>query len=367
MPKTKQPFYAKAPEAKKILVGLSGGVDSAVALYLLQQQGYQVEAAFMKNFSDKVNIKGECPWIKDREEAYRVAAKLKVPIQTFDFQKEYSEKVIDYIFESYQAGMTPNPDILCNNEIKFKLFLEKALKLGFDKIATGHYARIIEDKHGFHLLRGQDSNKDQSYFLAGLTQSQLAKALFPIGDLEKTEVRKIAKQAKLPNADRKDSQGICFIGKVDLKTFLQQKIKPQKGNIVDTEGNKLAEHEGVWYYTIGQRKGLDIGGGGPWYVVSKNLKKNEIVVGHIDDEKLYNKSIQITDTHWLGKKYKLPLKAKAQIRYRQPGQDVTIYQSELDSASPIVATFKKAQKGVASGQILAVYDKDELIASAKII
>lgn len=368
MTNKKQPSCAKAPEAKKILVGLSGGVDSAVALYLLQKQGYEVEAAFMKNFSDKVNIKGECPWIQDREEAYRVAAKLKVPIQTFDFQKEYHDKVVNYIFESYQAGLTPNPDILCNNEIKFKLFLEKAMELGFDKIATGHYAQVVEDKDGFHLLRGKDPNKDQSYFLAGLNQKQLSKALFPIGDLEKPEVRKIAKEARLPNADRKDSQGICFIGKVDLKTFLQQKIKPKKGDIVDTQGNKLAEHEGVWYYTIGQRKGLDIGGGGPWYVVSKNIDKNEIVVGHIDDEKLYNKSVQVGDIHWLAKEYDLPLKAKAQIRYRQPAQEVNIVSvCSPNSSCTALADFEEEQKGIASGQILAIYKDKELIGSAKIL
>lgn len=345
---------------QKILVGLSGGVDSAVALYLLKKQGYEVEAAFMKNFSEKVNIKGECPWKEDRMMAYRVAAHLKVPIQTFDFQKEYHDKVVNYIFDSYQAGLTPNPDVLCNNEIKFKLFLEKAIKLGFDKIATGHYANIKEDKNGFHLLRGVDPNKDQSYFLAGLNQKQLSKAVFPIGDIIKPEVRKIAKKAKLPNADKKDSQGICFIGKIDLKTFLKQKIKPKAGDIVDTKGNKLGTHEGVWYYTIGQRKGLDIGGSGPWYVVSKDIKNNKVIVGHVDDEALYNKSVQISNLHWLGKEHKLPLKAKAQIRYRQPGQNVILVSANK-------AEFKKPQAGVASGQILAIYKKDELIASGNIV
>jgi tRNA-uridine 2-sulfurtransferase len=345
---------------QKILVGLSGGVDSAVALYLLQKQGYEVEAAFMKNFSEKVNIKGECPWKEDRLMAYRVAAHLKVPIQTFDFEKEYHDKVVNYIFDSYQAGLTPNPDVLCNNEIKFKLFLERAIKLGFDKIATGHYANVKEDKNGWHLLRGLDSNKDQSYFLAGLNQGQLSKAVFPIGDIVKPEVRKIAKKAKLPNADKKDSQGICFIGKIDLKTFLSQKIKPKSGDIVDTSGNKLGLHQGVWFYTIGQRKGLDIGGSGPWYIVEKDIKNNKLIVGHIDDEALYNKSVQISDLHWLGKEHKLPLKAKAQIRYRQVGQDITLVSTDK-------AEFKKPQAGVASGQILAVYKKNELIASGNII
>ena len=343
---------------EKILVGLSGGVDSAVAALLLKEQGYQVEAAFMKNFSEAINLKGECPWKEDRQMAYRVAAHLDIPIHTFNFEKEYEQKIVNYIFESYQAGLTPNPDVLCNNEIKFKLFLEKALEMGFDKIATGHYAQVKEDEDGFHLLRGVDNNKDQSYFLAGLNQAQLSKAMFPIGNIAKPEVRKIAKQAKLPNADRKDSQGICFIGKVDLKTFLQQKIKPKTGDIVDTEGNKLGEHQGVWYYTIGQRKGLDLPGG-PWYIVSKDIKDNKIVVGKSDSDELYTKDVQISDLHWLGKEYKLPLKAQAQIRYRQTAQDITLSANK--------ATFTKAQQGVASGQVLAIYMGNELVASANII
>lgn len=345
---------------EKILIGLSGGVDSAVAAYLLQKQGYNIEAAFMKNFSDKINLKGECPWKEDRLIAYKVAAFLKIPIRTFDFEKEYRNKVVNYIFTSYKKGLTPNPDILCNNEIKFKLFLDKALKLGFNKIATGHYAGIEKKNNGCSLLRGKDDNKDQSYFLAGLNQKQLNKVIFPLQDIDKKEVRKIAKKINLPNANRKDSQGICFIGKLDLKTFLKQRIKEKKGKIVDKDNNILGYHQGVWYYTIGQRKGLDIGGSGPWYIIEKDLKNNKLIVGKIDNPELYHRKIKCINWHWLNKKYDFPLKAKAQIRYRQKAEDVKIEKKK----DYYLITFKNKQKGVASGQILAVYSKNELIASA---
>lgn len=342
----------------KILVALSGGVDSAVALYLLKKQGYYVEAAFMKNFSEKVNLKGECPWKEDRVMAYRIAAQLHVPIRTFNFEKEYHDKVVNYIFETYRNGQTPNPDVLCNNEIKFKLFLNKAKKLGFDKIATGHYARIKKSGNYYQLFKGLDSNKDQSYFLSGLNQKQLSSSLFPISHLSKPKVRAIAKKAKLVNADRPDSQGICFIGKINLKTFLAQKIKPKKGDILDTEGNKLGQHDGVWYYTIGQRKGLDISNG-PWFVQKKDLKKNILFVAKEGEATLYSKQIHITEIHWLGQKYPLPLKAKAKIRYRQKDQQITLNNSNLN--------FVKPQKGIASGQIVAIYKNSQLIASATIL
>lgn len=343
----------------KILVALSGGVDSAVSLYLLKKEGHSVQAAFMKNFSARVNIQGVCPWIEDREEAYRVAAKLQVPIQTFDFQKEYQDRIVNYIFDTYQKGQTPNPDVLCNNEIKFKLFLEKALKLGFDKIATGHYAQIKENQAGFHLLRAIDKNKDQSYFLSGLEQWQLAKALFPVGHLTKPAVRKIAKKVKLPNAHRPDSQGICFIGKIKLEDFLKQKIKAKKGEIVDTKGNKLGTHQGVYFYTIGQRQGLKIGGTGPWYVAKKDIKKNKLVVTKLTDPELYSNTVRLDNWHWLCREYRWPLSAKAQIRYRQELQAVKVYKNKV--------AFKTPQKGVASGQTIVLYKKNELIASANIL
>jgi tRNA-specific 2-thiouridylase len=342
----------------KILVALSGGVDSAVALYLLKKQGHDVEAAFMKNFSEKVNLKGDCPWKEDRIMAYRIAAQLQVPIRTFNFEKEYYQKIVKYIFDTYQKGQTPNPDILCNSEIKFKLFLNKAMILGFDKIATGHYAKVTKTAGMYHLLKARDKNKDQSYFLSGLSQKQLAKTIFPIGDLEKTRVRAIAKKAKLINSERPDSQGICFIGKINLKTFLQQKIKPKKGIIVNARGEKLGQHDGVWYYTIGQRKGLDLPNG-PWFVSKKDVRNNILYVAKEGELDLYQKSVKISKIHWLGKPKKLPLTAKAKIRYRQLDQNIILY--------PDRVVFKQKQRGVASGQSIVIYLKSDLIASATIL
>lgn len=342
----------------KILVALSGGVDSAVALYLLKKQGHDVEAAFMKNFSEKVNLKGDCPWKEDRIMAYRIAAQLQVPIRTFNFEKEYYQKIVKYIFDTYKKGQTPNPDILCNSEIKFKLFLNKAMILGFDKIATGHYAKITKTDGTYHLLKAKDKNKDQSYFLSALSQKQLAKTIFPIGDLVKPRVRAIAKKAKLINSERPDSQGICFIGKINLKTFLQQKIKPKKGIILNAKGMKLGQHDGVWYYTIGQRKGLDLPNG-PWFVSKKDVKNNILYVAKEGELELYQKSVKISKIAWLGKPKKLPLIAKAKIRYRQLDQNIILY--------PDRVVFKQKQRGVASGQSIVIYLKNDLIASATIL
>ncbi len=347
---------------EKVLLGLSGGVDSAVSLYLLKKEGYEVEAAFMKNFSEPINKEHKCPWQEDRLEAYRVASFLKIPIRTFDFEKEYNDKIVNYLYNSYQKGLTPNPDILCNSEIKFKLFLEKAEELGFSKIAMGHYAVIKKDINGYHLLKGKDIVKDQSYFLASLNQEQLSHSLFPLGNLKKAKVRKIAQKINLPNAQRKDSQGICFIGKVNLKEFLKKKIPKKEGNIVDSKGNVLGKHEGVYYYTIGQRKGINIGGTGPWYIIKKDLKNNILIVGHEDDLELYKKEIIVKELHYLNKEYKLPFKAKGQIRYNQEDQDLKIFKEN----NKYKVVFKKKQKGIAAGQILAIYKKKELIASAVI-
>ena len=356
--------------AKKVMVAMSGGVDSSVAMLKIIEMGYDAFGVTMKlwdyqSAGGNISRDNSCCSVEEINGAKLVCDRLGVPHYTIDFMDTFKESVIDDFAREYFSGRTPNPCVRCNSFVKWDAFLKQAELLGADLIATGHYAQVKEDKNGWHLLRGKDPNKDQSYFLAGLNQKQLSKAVFPIGDIKKPEVRQIAKQAKLVNADRKDSQGICFIGKVDLKIFLQQKIKPKVGDIVDTKGNVLGEHQGVWYYTIGQRKGLDIGGSGPWYVVSKDIKNNKLIVGHVDDEALYNKSVQMTDLHWLGKEHKLPLKAKAQIRYRQPGQDIVL--SSRAKSRDLIAEFKKSQAGVASGQILAVYKKDELIASGNIV
>ena len=353
-------FFQKEKKLK-VLVGLSGGVDSAVTALLLKKAGHDVSAVFMKNFSSRDNTNHECPWKADRDEAYAVAKHLDIPIETWDFENQYRETVVNYLFDTYQKGQTPNPDILCNSEIKFKLFLAKAILNGFDKIATGHYAQIKQDKTGFHLLKGKDPNKDQSYFLAGLNQEQLARSLFPIGHLKKPKVRTIAKKAALPNAERKDSQGICFVGKVNLKDFLSQKISPKTGDILNLDGKKIGEHEGVWFYTIGQRKGIEVGGGPALYVVKKDLAKNILIVGPKESLELYSKELIVNDWHWLNNRYKFPLKAKAKIRYRQEDQKVFLQQL---NDNEYLAKFKTAQFAVASGQTLAVYKNQELIASA---
>ncbi|MBT7553253.1 tRNA 2-thiouridine(34) synthase MnmA [bacterium] len=351
-------------KALKILVGLSGGVDSAVAAFLLKKEGHEVSAVFMKNFSSRDNIDHECPWRKDQAEAQKVADFLGIKLETWDFEEQYRKTVVKYLFDTYQKGLTPNPDILCNSEIKFKLFLAKALLAGDDKIATGHYAQIIENKKGFHLLQGLDDNKDQSYFLSGLTQEQLSHSLFPLGKIKKPKVREMAKQAGLPNADRKDSQGICFVGKVNLKDFLQQEIPANPGNIVDLNGKIMGKHEGVIYYTPGQRKGINIGGGPALYVIRKNLAKNELVVGPKESIELYTKQIKVKNWHWLGQAHKFPIKAKGKIRYRQTDQALKI---DKIGDNLYQITFKKDQFASAAGQTLAVYLKNELIASAIII
>ena len=345
--------------SKKVLVGLSWGVDSAVTAYLLQQQWYEVDAGFMKNYvSDDPN----CPTKVDSEVAVKVAKFLWLKnFKVFDFQEEYYSKVVEYIFEGYKKGITPNPDIMCNSEIKFKLFQEKAIQEWYDYIATGHYANIEEDNQWyFWLKKWLDPNKDQSYFLSWLNQEQLSKTLFPIGGFYKSQVREIAQQINLPNADRKDSQWICFIGKVDMHKFLEEKLPVQEWDIVDTNWNFIKKHKGAWFYTIGQRRWLDI-----WevaniryFVVDKDIQNNKIIVGTKEDLNLYSDHLTTSDLHWLTKPYNLPFKWTAKIRHQQPDKNVTI--EKLDENS-IKAIFDEQIRAVASWQTIAIYDWDYLI------
>lgn len=393
---------------KRVIVGLSGGVDSSVAAYLLQKEGYEVIGLFMKNWHDgNVTISGECPWVEDSNDALLVAQKLNIPFQTLDLSAEYKDRIVDYMFAEYQAGRTPNPDVLCNREIKFDIFLKHALKLGADFVATGHYCRkettIINNQSIHKLLAGKDNNKDQSYFLCQLNQEQLSKALFPIGNLTKPEVRKIAKDLDLITAGKKDSQGLCFIGKVKLPDFLQQQLQAKKGNAVlidDTkikpipsytfnqcttedfqtlsnkidfstiEGKLIGSHNGAHFYTIGQRKGIGIGGFKlPLFVVGVNTTTNTIYLAEGENNIALNRPalfIKNEDVHWIREDKKLALNESvvlhARIRYRQALEECCLYQSE----NGLYVVFKNLQKGITPGQFCAWYDNDELIGSGVI-
>ncbi len=392
---------------KRVIVGLSGGVDSSVAAYLLLQQGYDVIGLFMKNWHDgSVTIEGECPWIDDSNDALLVAQKLGIPFQTLDLSDEYKTRIVDYMFTEYEKGRTPNPDVLCNREIKFDIFLNHAMKLGADFVATGHYCRKSEsdgesENKIFHLLAGKDNNKDQSYFLCQLNQEQLAKALFPIGDLQKSEVRKIAKEQDLITAEKKDSQGLCFIGKVKLPDFLQQQLKPKKGNVVlipnkvisyqyffdncvdddlvelskpnqfsAIDGKIIGEHNGAHFYTIGQRKGIRIGGfKEALLVIQTDTKENIIFVGEGEQHFALNKPalfIKNDEIHWIRPDLQLEIGEqkcyKVRIRYRQPLEDCCLYKRE----NGLYLVFKNLQRGIAPGQFAAWYNDDELIGSGVI-
>lgn len=341
---------------KRVLVGLSGWVDSAVSAYLLQKEWYEVVAWFMKNYtSDEEN----CPTKEDRDEAIKVAEFLKIKeFIIFDFREEYNKKVVEYIYTWYQKWITPNPDILCNSEIKFKLFLDHALKLWFDYIATWHYARINEAKWEYNLLKWVDNSKDQSYFLSWLNQFQLSKSLFPIWNLEKTEVRKIAEEIGLPNAKRKDSQWICFVWKVDMHKFLEKKIPTKKWQILDTSWQVLGEHNWAWFYTIWQRKWIQIWWWPALFVIKKDIDNNVIIVWNEQELELYSDSLTATNWHWINKEYALPLDCKVKIRYRQEDQAVRL--SDIGN-NKIIANFANKQRAITSGQIITAYIGDELI------
>ena len=389
---------------KRVVVGLSGGVDSSVAAHLLIQQGYEVIGMFMRNWHDEsVTLSDECPWIDDSNDALLIAQQLGIPFQVIDLSVEYKERIVDYMFSEYEVGRTPNPDILCNREIKFDAFLKAALELGADYVATGHYCRKIDHKDGtFGLLAGKDDNKDQSYFLCQLNQEQLSKALFPIGELQKSEVRAIATQMGLVTADKKDSQGLCFVGKISLPQFLQQKLKSIKGDVIEIPstldefknydsipvsiknvehltvpfeydremGKVVAEHQGAHYYTIGQRKGLHIGGRPePSFVIGIDTEKNIVYSGQTDQHPGLNRialKIENQDVHWLNLNYKIingeSLPCLVRIRYRQKLKKATIIQKE----SGFYILFESKQKGITPGQFAAWYIEDELIGSGVI-
>lgn len=383
---------------KRVVVGLSGGVDSSVAAYLLKEQGYEVIGLFMKNWhDDSVTISDECPWLEDSNDALLVAEKLGIPFQTVDLSEQYKERIVDYMFKEYENGRTPNPDVLCNREIKFDVFLKIALDLGADYVATGHYCRKettkVNGKETHHLLAGLDPNKDQSYFLCQLSQEQLSKTLFPIGELLKPEVRAIAAEQDLITANKKDSQGLCFIGKVRLPDFLQQQLQPKKGAIVEvaashekykeasaercfnydyetTDGKVVGEHIGAHYFTKGQRKGLGVGGTPlPLFVLETDVQTNTIYVGQGKQHPgLYRKVLLVktTDVHWIRPDLQLELNqsmtAKARIRYRQELCDVTIIAAD----NGLKIEFAEPQFAIQEGQFVAWYLNEELIGSGVI-
>lgn len=393
---------------KRVVVGLSGGVDSSVAAYLLQQQGYEVIGLFMKNWhDDSVTISNECPWLEDSNDALLVAEKLGIPFQTVDLSEQYKEKIVDYMFAEYEKGRTPNPDVLCNREIKFDVFMKIALSLGADYVATGHYCRKGEietdGKKTYQLLAGIDNNKDQSYFLCQLSQEQLAKALFPIGELTKPEVREIASQMDLVTAEKRDSQGLCFIGKVRLPEFLQQKLQPKDGLIFEVDrnnpvysqeakqfqseeealafeasaipytpemGNVVGKHQGAHYFTNGQRKGLNVGGTTePLFIIATDVETNAIYTGKGSEHPgLFRKALFVakSETHWVRPDLALKdgetMEVMARIRYRQPLQKAVLHQFE----NGLYVTFELPQSAITQGQFVAWNIGDELVGSGVI-
>ena len=393
---------------KKVIIGLSGGVDSSVSALLLKQQGYEVIGLFMKNWHDEtVTISDDCPWLDDSNDAMLIAEKLEIPFQTVDLSEQYHSRIIDYMFNEYENGRTPNPDVLCNREIKFDIFLKIALNLGADYIATGHYCQVNkinkDNKEIYRLIVGADEKKDQSYFLCQLNQKQLSKAIFPIGHLTKSDVRDIAKKNDLITADKKDSQGLCFVGKVKLPDFLKQRLTPKKGKVIkiDSEsvkqeidlnevkskekqlellsspfsfssddGEEIGEHHGAYYYTVGQRKGLNIGGfSEPLFVLETDVSKNIIYVGMGESHPaLYKKALFVksNEIHWIREDLKIneneTMNVEFRIRYRQPLQSGTIYRFKKG----LYILFDKPISSVTSGQFVSWYIDDELIGSGTI-
>jgi len=393
---------------KRVVVGLSGGVDSSVAAYLLKEQGYEVIGLFMKNWhDDSVTISNECPWLEDSNDALLVAQKLGIPFQTVDLSEQYKEKIVDYMFSEYEKGRTPNPDVLCNREIKFDVFMKIALSLGADYVATGHYCRKAEievnGKPMYQLLAGKDDNKDQSYFLCQLSQEQLAKALFPIGELTKPQVREIAAKMELVTAEKKDSQGLCFIGKVRLPEFLQQQLQPKEGLIFEVEATNeiydkkeihfnsieeqlefeaanikytpevakvVGKHQGAHYFTIGQRKGLNVGGTKEaLFIIETDIETNAIYTGQGHNHPgLFKKALFVAqdEIHWIRTDLALKngetMPVKARIRYRQELQNATLHQFE----NGLYVAFEQPQSAITEGQFVSWHLNDELIGSGVI-
>lgn len=350
----------KAKKEQLVIVGMSGGVDSSVTAALLKQQGYKVVGVFMKNWSQ--NIQGCCNTDIDLADARRVANQLDIPFYVWNFERQYYDRVIKYFFAEYQAGRTPNPDVMCNKEIKFNLFLERALRLGADYVATGHYARNIFKNNSYHLLKGIDPSKDQSYFLCTLGQAELQHTLFPIGEYHKAEIRQLAKKFKLATANKKDSQGICFIGKINVREFLQDNIKSKPGNIINIQGQVIGQHPGSVFFTIGQRGGLDIKtGSGPFYVVDKNVKENTVTVStNPDDSLLWRQEFIIKTLTWTNKKINLPTTAEVSIRYHHPAYPAKL---ELIDKNNIKIIFNQPQRAITIGQLAVIYQGDELLGS----
>ncbi len=341
-----------------VYVGMSGGVDSSVTAALLKQQGYSVVGVYMKNWSQ--DLPGmTCPWKEDYQDAKRVAVQLGIDFRMYDFEREYRQKVVDYMIEEYKAGRTPNPDVMCNQEVKFKLFLNTALADGADLIATGHYART----HDSQLLTGLDSNKDQTYFLYRVTEDALKKTLLPIGEYEKPYVRELARKFGLATAEKKDSQGICFVGKVGIKDFLQQYVTTEPGIIKDQNGNTVGEHDGAIYYTIGQRHGLHVGGGLPYYVTGKDMAKNEVyVTTNLDDEHLWRDQLQLTNVHWINGQPDFSKQYQVRTRYRAP-----LVNCNLGVQQALQAKLAEAVRAITPGQSAVFYDGERVLGGGIVV
>ncbi|MDX1608092.1 MAG: tRNA 2-thiouridine(34) synthase MnmA [Candidatus Spechtbacterales bacterium] len=343
----------------KVIVAMSGGVDSSVSAALLKEQGYDVRGVFMRCWNADDFKAGECTAEEDEYWARRAAGAIGIPFYSVDLVKEYKARVVDYFVKEYSAGRTPNPDVMCNNEIKFGVFYDKVIEdMGADYIATGHYARVERKGDSVKLLRGVDKNKDQTYFLHRVPGERLKRAMFPVGDIPKPRVRELAKKYSLPNAEKKDSQGLCFIGSVDIRKFLEEYIPNKPGVVVTVGGKEIGEHRGVQYYTIGQRKGIGTGGGGvPYYVVDKNIKENKLIVGTKYEDKLFENSLQLEDATWVNKAPELPIKIAASIRYRQEPQEAELIQV----GGKLALNFKEPQRAVTPGQMAVVYDGEEVL------